>query len=67
MITGFRGSGRFFAPRSGGRGRQLGGFGLGPDEECVCPRCGTKATHPLGAPCYQIKCPKCGAKMTRIT
>ena len=26
----------------GRRGRQPGGFGLGPDGECVCPKCGEK-------------------------
>lgn len=48
-----------------GRGR-MGGFGLGPSGECICPKCGTKAPHQRGVPCYEQKCPKCGARMTRI-
>lgn len=57
--------GRFRAPRIGGRGRQPGGFGLGPGGECICPKCGTKASHGSGTPCYTLKCPKCGIRMTR--
>ena len=48
-----------------GRGR-MGGFGLGPGGDCVCPSCGHKQTHARGQPCYQMTCPKCGAKMTRV-
>ena len=48
-----------------GRGRQPGGFGLGPSGFCVCPKCGEKTPHQRGIPCYQIKCPKCGTQMTR--
>ncbi len=48
----------------GGRGR-MGGFALGPAGECVCPKCGYKALHQRGVPCYQQKCPKCGTLMTR--
>jgi predicted DNA-binding protein (UPF0251 family) len=50
--------------RGGGRGR-MGGFAAGPGGSCVCPKCGHKASHQLGAPCYQQKCPKCGSAMTR--
>jgi len=57
--------GRFRAPGRGGRGRQPGGFGLGPGGECVCPDCGAKVPHQRGIPCYQHKCPKCGQAMTR--
>ena len=48
-----------------GRGRQPNGFGLGPDGECVCPKCEEKTPHQRGVPCYEHKCPKCGALMTR--
>ena len=48
-----------------GRGRQPGGFGLGPGGECWCPRCNTRVPHGRGAPCYTYKCPKCGSPMTR--
>ncbi len=48
-----------------GRGRQPGGFGLGPGGECVCPKCDTRVSHARGIPCYEQKCPKCGSQMTR--
>ncbi len=48
-----------------GRGRQPNGLGLGPDGECVCPKCGEKTPHQRGVPCYEHKCPKCGNLMTR--
>ena len=48
-----------------GRGRQSGGFGLGPDGECICPNCKTKASHQRGVPCFNQKCSKCGSLMTR--
>jgi len=51
--------------RGSGQGRQPQGFGLGPGGECVCPSCGTKASHQRGVPCYEHKCPKCGQAMTR--
>lgn len=54
-----RGSGR-----GSGRGR-MGGQGIGPGGECVCPSCGTKVEHKLSVPCYEMSCPKCGAKMVR--
>jgi len=49
--------------RGGGRGR-MGGSSLGVGGECVCPKCGHRATQ-RGTPCYEIKCPKCGSPMTR--
>jgi predicted amidophosphoribosyltransferase len=49
---------------NGRRGR-MGGFALGPDGECVCPKCGNKIPHQRGIPCYQHKCPNCGTPMTR--
>lgn len=57
--------GRFRAPGRGGRGRQPGGFGLGPDGECWCPQCNIKVPHQRGVACYEIKCPECGNSMTR--
>ena len=50
--------------RGGGQGR-MGGSSLGPGGECVCPKCGTKISHPRGTPCFKMKCPKCGTQMTR--
>ena len=41
------------------RGR-MGGRGLGPDGECVCPQCGQRSPHQRGIPCFEQKCPKCG-------
>lgn len=48
-----------------GRGRQQGGFDLGPAGECICPNCGQAQKHQRGLPCYQQKCPNCGSTMTR--
>lgn len=55
--------GRCRAQRGGG-GR-MGGRGLGPAGECVCPNCGTRTPHERGIPCYKMKCPSCGTTMTR--
>lgn len=57
-------------PGGGGRGRGMGrgrrgGRGLGPGGYCVCPSCGARVPHKLGAPCYSVSCPKCGTKMVR--
>lgn len=51
--------------QSGGRGRQPGGFGLGPSGNCVCPKCGKKVPHQRGIPCYEQKCPECNIPLTR--
>jgi len=32
---------------------------------CACPKCGRKASHQQGRPCYQVKCPNCGTPMPR--
>jgi len=58
------GAGRGIGAGGGGRGR-MGGKGLGPAGECVCPQCGTRAPHERGIPCYEQKCPKCNIPMTR--
>ena len=60
------GPGKFTPPGRGrGRGRQPDGFGLGPNGECVCGKCGKKTPHQRGIPCYEQKCPDCGVLMTR--
>jgi hypothetical protein len=48
-----------------GPARQPGGSGAGPGGECVCPSCNAKASHQIGAPCYEQKCPRCGQPMMR--
>ena len=59
-----RGLGRRF-----GRGQGPGSLGgpksAGPGGNCVCPRCGAKASHKVGVPCNSISCPGCGAKVVR--
>ncbi len=44
---------------------RMGGFGLGPGGDCVCPKCGKTVAHKRGVPCYTRKCPKCGTQLTR--
>ncbi|MBN1350824.1 hypothetical protein JXJ21_15505 [candidate division KSB1 bacterium] len=58
-----RGGGR---GAGGGRGRMGGSNpGSGPGGNCVCPSCGTIATHQVGIPCYSVSCPKCGTAMIK--
>jgi hypothetical protein len=33
--------------------------------QCVCPKCGAKAPHERGIPCFQVICPRCGRPMER--
>ena len=52
--------------QGGGRGRMDGNRpGAGPGGECICPKCGAKASHRQGVPCYSMNCPSCGTKMLR--
>ena len=53
-----------------GRGRGMGRGGgnrqgAGPEGNCICPACGTKASHQAGTPCSSMSCSKCGARMIR--
>jgi len=64
MVRPGRGGGRGRAPARGGRGMG-GGFAMGPEGECICPKCETRVSHQTGQPCYERKCPKCGTPMTR--
>ena len=47
-----------------GRGR-MGGTAGGPAGQCVCPKCGARASNARGVPCTQKKCPKCRSMMAR--
>jgi len=51
----------------GGRSRMGGPFAAGPGGNCVCPSCGKKVLHIVGAPCNKQSCPECGTIMTRAT
>jgi predicted DNA-binding protein (UPF0251 family) len=43
-----------------------GGQGLGGSADCICPKCGEKAPHTRGVPCFNTKCPKCGTPMAGV-
>lgn len=63
---GVRGAGSESGIGRGGGGRgQQGGFRAGPGGNCICPKCGERAAHQRGTPCFEQKCPKCGEAMTR--
>jgi cation diffusion facilitator family transporter len=53
-----------FGQRYGWKGR-MGGKGLGPGGECVCPKCGYRTPHTRGTPCMKRECPKCKSPMAR--
>ena len=48
----------------GFRGR-MGGLGLGPGGQLVCPKCATRVIHQRGVACYSVRCPSCGTPMIR--
>ncbi|HOW55279.1 MAG TPA: hypothetical protein PLR60_11575 [Syntrophorhabdaceae bacterium] len=49
-----------------GKGR-MGGRGLGAGGECLCPKCGARAPHTRGTPCFEQHCPQCGSTMARAS
>ncbi|MBW2996050.1 cation diffusion facilitator family transporter, partial [Candidatus Woesearchaeota archaeon] len=53
-----------FGRKTEWKGR-MGGKGLGPGGECICPKCSYTIPHEKGMPCHQKKCPKCNSFMTR--
>jgi len=60
------GTGKGATGGSRGAGRMRGTMaGAGPGGDCVCPKCGARVSHRLGAPCLKICCPKCGTQMVR--
>lgn len=59
-----QGAGTGQGGRMGGGGQGMGGGQRGgPGGNCVCPKCGHKASHQTGQPCYQIECPQCKTMM----
>jgi len=62
-----RGDGTGPPTGNGQRGGRMRGTraGAGPSGQCICPSCGERAPHKLGAPCYAMSCPECGTKMVR--
>lgn len=59
------GQGRGMGRRAGAPQGRMGGFGMGPGGECICPQCGTRVPHQRGVPCFKMSCPNCGAPLTR--
>jgi predicted Fe-Mo cluster-binding NifX family protein len=49
----------------GGPGKPGAGSGVGIQDFCRCPACGTRAPHERGIPCFQVTCPQCGQAMIR--
>ncbi|MFC2163195.1 hypothetical protein ACFLRF_05890 [Candidatus Altiarchaeota archaeon] len=58
------GTGPFYGPARGGKGRMMGG-GPGGPSMCVCPSCGYGINHVRGQPCNTMACPKCGMRLAR--
>ena len=52
------------APAQSGRGR-MGGFSVGPEGFCICPKCRTKVQKQRAVPCTERQCPECGAMMMK--
>ncbi|MGV8075130.1 MAG: NifB/NifX family molybdenum-iron cluster-binding protein [Syntrophobacteraceae bacterium] len=40
-----------------------GGRKAGPDDESICPKCGTAAHFGKYTPCAQLRCPGCGRRL----
>jgi hypothetical protein len=38
---------------------------LGPEGDCVCPRCEARIPHRRGVRCEEERCPSCGIRMLR--
>jgi hypothetical protein len=39
--------------------------GLGPEGQCICPKCGRRSRHEPGLPCQEDRCPECGTRLLR--
>jgi hypothetical protein len=39
---------------------------MGPEGECICPRCEARIEHQRGIPCQDERCPECSTKMLRV-
>ena len=46
-------------------GGRMGGYGMGPGSNLVCPNCGTTQPHQIGVPAYTVNCPNCQTPMMR--
>ncbi|MCK5824633.1 MAG: hypothetical protein KAG96_04430 [Ichthyobacteriaceae bacterium] len=42
-----------------------GRYSMQAEGDCICVKCGIKATHIQGVKCMQTKCPDCGNRMLR--
>jgi len=46
-------------------GGRMGGWGMGPVGNLICPNCSTTVPHTRGVPAYAVGCPSCGVQMMR--
>ena len=46
-------------------GGRMGGWGMGPVGNLICPNCSTTVPHQRGVPAYTVGCPNCGTPMVR--